>query len=164
MRTSLACNVSLRHFGVWKSAVWLLALLSVAALAGWLVSGRDLWPTGAWVAAAAAAMTVPWLASSIAQAPAVNLRLHEGHWTVTQDRQAGAEAAQAGELDVAIDLGSFMLLSFRPVLASGRRGARRWLPAQRRGHEHDWHALRCAVFSARPAPAGAAARAAAPPE
>ena len=164
MRTSLSCNVSVRHFGVWRVAVWLLALLSVASLAAWVVSGLDLWSTGAMVAAAVAALAVLWLAASLARVSPATLRLQESRWTFAQDLPPGAEMTELTQVDVAIDLGSFMLLSFRPVLASGRCGSRRWLPAQRRGHEHDWHALRCAVYSTRPAPARPGVRATAPPE
>jgi hypothetical protein len=157
MRTSLACHVSLRHFGVWRAAVGLLALLSISVLLAWAVSGRELWSAAAMAAAALAAMAVILLAASVARIEPATLQLHEGGWTFTHDRLNGAGSSH-GSVDVAIDLGSFMLLAFRPELPSGRRGARRWLPAQRRGHEHDWHALRCAVYSPRFVSAGPGAR------
>ena len=163
MRTSLACNVSVRHFGVWRAAVWLLALLSLAALLAWVVSGRDLWSTAARAAAAVAAMAVLGLAASLTRVRPAALRLHEGRWTLTRGVPARAETPVA-RLDVELDLGSFMLLSFRPMLASGRPGSRGWLPVQRRGHEPDWHRLRCAVYSARPGPPGSVAHATAAPE
>ena len=163
MRTSLACHVSVRHFGVWRVAVWLLALSSLATLVAWVVSGQDLWSTGARAAAAVAATAVLGLAASLARVRPATLRLHEGSWTVTRHDPATAETPIA-RMDVELDLGSFMLLSFRPMLASGRPGGRRWLPVQRRGHEGDWHRLRCAVHSGRPAAPGPVARATAPPE
>ena len=64
-----------------------------------------------------------------------------------------AGAAQEGELAVAIDLGPWLLLRFRPA-APPRRA--RWIALQRAAHAAQWHALRCAVYSPRP-DAGAAA-------
>ena len=157
MRTRLACHVSLRHFGVWQAAVAMLALLSVSALTAWVLSGPDLWSAGIMTGAAIAAVAVLLLASSLARVEPATLRLHEGGWTFA--RHGLDEAGSVpGSVEVAVDLGSFMLLSFRPDLASGRPGTRRWLPAQRRGHEQDWHALRCAVYSPRDASAGPGAR------
>jgi hypothetical protein len=50
---------------------------------------------------------------------------------------------------VAVDLGAWMLLRFeRDATPRLRRIV--WLPLQRRGLETPWHALRCAVYSARP--------------
>ena len=157
MRTRLACRVSLRHFGVWRAAVATLALLSVSALTAWVLSGSDLWSAGSLTGAAIAAVAVLLLASSLARVEPATLRLHDGGWTVARHgfEDAGAEL---GSVEVAIDLGSFMLLSFRPELAFARPGERRWLPAQRWGHEHHWHALRCAVYSPRAAPERADAR------
>ena len=157
MRTRLACHVSLRHFGVWRAAVATLALLSVSALTAWVLSGSDLWSAGSLTGAAIAAVAVLLLAASLARVEPATLRLHDGGWTVARHgfEDAGAEP---GSVEVAIDLGSFMLLSFRPALEAGRPGKRRWLPAQRRGHEQDWHALRCAVYSPRDASAGPGAR------
>jgi hypothetical protein len=55
-----------------------------------------------------------------------------------------------GELQVAIDLGAWMLLHFVPDVGH-RACSVSWLPVQRRGLESQWHALRCAVYSPRPA-------------
>ena len=49
-------------------------------------------------------------------------------------------------MTVAIDLGSFLLLSLVGADAGACRSGR-WLPVQRRGLELQWHALRCAVYS-----------------
>ncbi len=59
-----------------------------------------------------------------------------------------ARGPGSGELAVAVavDLGSFLLLTLAGT-GDGERRSRRWLPVQRRGLENDWHALRCAVYS-----------------
>ena len=150
MRTSLACNVDLRHFGVWRAAVGVLALLSVASLGAWAFTGRGQWPPAALAGAAVAAIVVLVLAASLARVEPGTLRLESGRWTFAPARSLGAEP-QDGQVEVALDLGSFLLLSFRPTSTAENSGACRWLPAQRRGHEHDWHALRCAAYSPRPA-------------
>ena len=163
MRTTLACNVALRHFGVWRCAVGVLALLSVASLLAWAVEGRGQWPPAALAAAAAACVVVLVLAVSLAGVEPGTLQLESGRWTFAPAHGAAAEP-EAGHVEVALDLGSFMLLSFRPVSGPSSSGAHRWLPAQRRGHEQDWHVLRCAVYSPRPADAGSSVRAAEAPE
>ena len=157
MRTRLACHVSLRHFGVWRTAVAMLTLLSVSALTAWVLSGPDLWSPGLMTGAAIAAAAVLLLAFSLTRVEPATLRLHEGGWTFARLGFDGIGSVP-GSVEVALDLGSFMLLSFRPEFTSGRPRTRRWLPAQRWGHEQDWHALRCAVYSPREGPAGPGAR------
>jgi hypothetical protein len=163
MRTRLACHVSLHRFGVWRAAVSVLAMLSLASLAAWAVAGQGQWSAAALAMAGLAALGVVVLAASLMRVECGALSLENGHWTFAPGG-AGVGQAQSGRIGVALDLGSFMLLSFRPILPSGGTGARRWLPAQRRGQEHDWHALRCAVYSPRPADAGPRAGSPAPPE
>ena len=75
----------------------------------------------------------------------------DGHasFAPTSARRPGVASA---DLAVAIDLGSFLLLTLST--SDGGRRSRRWLPVQRRGLEQDWHALRCAVHAPPPAIAG----------
>jgi hypothetical protein len=68
------------------------------------------------------------------------------------------EEPTAGQLKVVMDLGSWMLLRFvqteSAVLIAVlpyRFRPQRCLAVQRRGLESTWHALRCAVYSSRPA-------------
>ena len=137
MRASPACQVSLRRFGAWRIAVIALAVAGAAAMAAWLV-GRDS-PASAGLSMLVAAAALPMFgcAVSLWRVPAQDLR-----W----DGQAWQLDAAPGELSVAIDLGAWMLLRFRP---EGQR-RNRWLPVQRLGLEAQWHALRCAVYSPRP--------------
>ena len=150
-RQRLSCSVELRRFGVWRVAVATVAMAAATASLAWMVASRDVvsLPLLATVGAAAAGIVA--LATTLWRVEAGTLRSESGSWSFTPS--AAAAAPEAGELAVAIDLGGFMLLSFR---AAGR--PRRWLPAQRRGLESGWHALRAAVYAPRPPAAPANAR------
>ena len=87
---------------------------------------------------AVGALAVSACAVSLWHVPAQSLRWDGRAWQLD---------AAAGELSVAIDLGPWMLLRFKPE----RRARASWLPVQRAGLETQWHALRCAVYSPRPA-------------
>ena len=150
-RERLSCAVELRRFGVWRMAVATTALAALAASLAWAVSSHDTVALPLRVAVGAAAAAIVALSLSLWRVEAGTLRSESGHWSFT--RFAVPAVSEAGELAVAIDLGSFMLLSFR---AAGRPW--RWLPAQRRGLEADWHALRAAAHAPRP-PAETAAEA-----
>jgi hypothetical protein len=56
----------------------------------------------------------------------------------------------AGGIDVCLDFSAWMLLRFEHDVTVGRARVS-WLPVQRSGLEAHWHALRCAVYSSRPA-------------
>ena len=148
MRASPAFQCVLNRFGVWRTAVAALAGTSVALLLVWLWARGEPPPLLGLVAWIGAVLAVPALAASLMRMPPVTLRWDGQQWWVD---------ANAGEIDVALDLGGWMLLRFRPVSAARRERSRRWLPVQRPGLEAHWHALRCAVYSPRPAPAREAA-------
>lgn len=150
MRDSLSCSVSLRHFGVWRAAVAAVAVAALAALFGWAASAPDPQPPSAWLCIGVVAVTILLLAASLACVEGGTLRLRSGVWTFAPSGRD--DSAEAGVLAVAVDLGSFMLLCL-VRRGTGRIARRRWLPAQRRGLERDWHALRCAVYSPPPAAA-----------
>ena len=155
MRASPAFQVSLHRFGVWRSAVLLLAALGLAVIAAWLITRERPVGLAAMIAAAfAAAVSVGW-AVSLAKVPAVSLRWDGQLWHLGAPAATPGDAAP-GDLHVAIDLGPWMLLRFRPAVP-GHRGRAVWLPVQRRGLEAQWHALRCSVYSPRPAPGADAA-------
>jgi hypothetical protein len=148
MRASPAFQCVLNRFGVWRTAVAALAGTSVALLLVWLWARGEPPPLLGRVAWICAVLAVPALAASLMRMPPVTLRWDGQQWWVE---------ANAGEIDVALDLGGWMLLRFRPVSAARRERSPKWLPVQRRGLEAQWHALRCAVYSPRPAPAREAA-------
>ena len=86
----------------------------------------------------AAALLLLACAVSLWRVPAQSLRWDGQVWQLDD---------VSGELTAAIDLGPWMLLKFAPEMP----GRTSWLPVQRRGLETQWHALRCAVYSPRPA-------------
>ncbi len=89
------------------------------------------------------------------------LVLDGGAWCF--EAAAADPAPQAGELVVAVDLGDWMLLRFRPDGVRWPRN-RRWFALSRSDMPADWQAFRRAVYSPRPSPAGLSAQApAAPP-
>ncbi len=154
MRERLSCIVELRRFGVWRAAVCAVAATAIAAMAAWgglaLATGAR---GSALIAAIAAAMAImsTLLAVSLARVEPGTLASGEDGWTFTS-RRGGVERVESGTLMVAVDLGSFFLLTLTRGDAS-----RRWLPVQRRGLEADWHALRCAVHAPKPVADAAAA-------
>lgn len=121
-----------------------MTALGIASLGAW-VSTRELpVDTLLFVAAAAATSAMFAVAASLIRQPAKNLRWDGRAWHLGF---ATAEPS-VGDISVAIDLGSWMLLRFTEM-RTGVRSRVIWLPLQRRGLEPQWHALRCAVYSPR---------------
>ena len=138
MRASPAVQISLQRFGAWRVAVVLLAAAGMATMAAWLL-GREMPVSSALMMLVAVAMVLTFaLAVSLWRVPPQRLHWNGQAWHVDE---------MPGELLVAIDLGPWMLLRFAP----GGSAQAVWLPARRRGLETQWHALRCAVYSPRPA-------------
>ena len=153
MRDSLSCEVRIRHFGVWRAAVGVVFAAALAVLVAWVVAAPAGRPA-VWIAGVAgAAMGMLLLAASLLRVDSGRLLRHDRHWSFAA-ADADGGAPKQGELAVAVDLGSFMLLFFTGHDAAAAP-VRRWLAAQRRGLEHDRHALRRAAYA--PPPAAAAA-------
>ena len=150
MRASPAVEVALTRFGAWQVAVGALASASALSSLAWWATQQRLPPVAAGVVTSAALGVLAWLAVSLVRVPHTRLRWDGRGW---QLRRAGAASPEpvAGEVAVTIDLGAWMLLRFEP-LAPTQWAAPVWLPVQRAGIESQWHALRCAVYSPRPAP------------
>jgi hypothetical protein len=148
MRAAPAFQVSLRRFGAWRVAVLLLAALGVAAMTAWWLLRESPMTAPTSLAVALAALALAVLGARCARIPAADLRWDGRVWHLGP---ASGDSV-SGELSVAIDLGAWMLLRFAPAAPEARPRAI-WLPVQRRGLEPQWHALRCAVYSPRPAPA-----------
>ncbi len=157
MRTSPAIDVELTRFGVWRTAIALLAAAALAAVWAWWSTLNTSQPRNSGIALLAALVTLSLviiaLAASLSSVRCTALRWNGQSWSIQRMRRNLAAAGEplAGEIVVAIDLGLWMLLRFEPAT----RGARLrivWLPVQRGGIEAQWHALRCALYSPRPAP------------
>ena len=155
MRGSPPCEVTVARFGLWRAVVAIVAAAALLSLAAWLVTsplGESVWARGG-VAAVALATLV--MAASLWRVAAVTLCWNGLEWSVPPASGSSSGSAP-GALDVAVDLGAFLLLRFVPA---GRTGpaAVRWIPVGRAGLEHEWHAFRCAVYSPRPAAGPSAA-------
>jgi hypothetical protein len=129
---------------LWTGGVTLLWLASALAGAGWAAWSAPAQPVwlglvlgllvlGVLVAAWPARRTVP-----------VRLRWDGAQWWLGA---AGEDPTVAGRVDVMMDCSVFLLLRFRPDTARDRA---RWIPASRGGLRREWHALRAALYSARP--------------
>ncbi len=154
MRAIAACQFTLSRFEVWRRAVAVFAGAVVLALLLWFVGQPVAPPWFMAVALGLVAMAALVLAASLLRTRPVSLRWDGREWHVCpaeSARQAPAEHEQAGSLMVALDLGTWMLLQFVPHV-SGQGSRATWLPVQRSGLEPQWHTLRCAVYSPRPAP------------
>ena len=163
MRTSPAIDVTLSRFGVWRCAIAVVAAAALAAVWAWWAAWAALNaaqppPTSTAVLATLVTLSlvIVGLAAVLSRVPCTALRWDGQGWSLQRvpglrtDHTAAGEPV-AGEIIVAIDLGLWMLLRFEPALR-GTRLRCVWLPVQRRGIETQWHALRCAVYSPRPAP------------
>ena len=157
MRTAPALHVSLTRFGIWRAAVVVLTLLGSLTSAGWLIGQEGLAGLAKGVAMLAVAALLWVLGLSLMRLPARRLSWDGQCWTLL-DLTAGGTESVAGDVSVALDLGPWMLLRFRPVAGSAWWQSMQsmhstWLPVQRHGIGPQWHALRCAVYSPRAAKA-----------
>ena len=157
MRAAAACQFTLTRFGAWHGAVAALTACVVLTLLLWYLGRPESFPLWGAVMLGLTAVAALGLGASLLHHRVVDLRWDGVQWHL---RDAGSTVGEhrAGTLSVMVDLGAWMLLRFRADRAGVRGAASSWLPAQRRGLEPQWHALRCAVYSPRPAPdAGATA-------
>jgi hypothetical protein len=148
MRAAPPLQVTLQRFGVWRGAVMALAGSGLATSAAWLATQPRPIGLAAWVAAIVAMLAVLMLSRSLLRTPPMHLRWDGLVWHLGPS----VAAPVPGDLHAVIDLGPWMLLRFVPTAPAARRAV--WLPAQRRGLEAQWHALRCTVYAPRPAPPG----------
>ena len=164
MRAAPAIQVSVRRFGVWRAVVLAVGSFAASVVAAWVAQHmRALpWPGAAGVLAigAAAIVSTVWLTAGLLRVPAFQLRWDGLSWYFNQGDPTATDAIagdpNAGELSIAVDLGAWLLLRFTPSTPPGKVRVR-WLPLQRQGLEQQWHGLRCAVYSPRPAPGSKAA-------
>ena len=146
MRASPAFQLTIDRFGAWRAALAVPWLAAACALCAWLLSGEF---SVARAAAGAAGVVVLAACLRPARIEAMSLRWDTRAWWLGPASTRGEEPWR-GTLAVALDLGPWMLLKFAHDVTDG--GPRTtWLPVQRRGLEPHWHALRCAVYCARPA-------------
>jgi hypothetical protein len=139
-------QVTVRHFGAWRAAVSLTAVIAGCVMVAWLAAVPAI--AIGWKAAL---LVLSGLASAASLHQAWTLRPVALRWdTQCWHLSATGVAPQAGWLSVHVDLGAWMLLRFVPSEPASWRRRSLWLPVQRRGHAASWHALRATVYCARP--------------
>jgi hypothetical protein len=131
MRTAPAVHLSLEADTPWRAGLCLLGAAAAASLLLWLALWAHTPLLVALGAAAAAALT-----------RAVLL------W-----RRGGGDAEpRAGQVQLMVDLGAWLLLRFHPA-----QGAREhWVALSQARHRPHWHALRCALHARADVQGGAA--------
>jgi hypothetical protein len=138
-----------RHFGIWRAGVTLLVVSAAAVVAVWALQALGRHTLWLMVACALFAASSAMLLAHAWRLRGLTLRWDSQCWQLFASDTGRRELAPSGRLVVCVDLGAWMLLHFKPIDTTLlRRGT--WLPVQRRGHEADWHALRCTVYCARP--------------
>jgi hypothetical protein len=160
MPDSTALSIEIRTAAAWRFGT---AAMTVAAALGFVLWGVTAFDRGA--------PGLAWLAlpAGLAIVAAVSLRWTRGGrlrwdgavWHLV-DAASSSAGEQPGTMAVALDGGHWMLLRFRVTQADARPRVR-WLALSRRELGGAWHALRCAVYSPRPDPAGRSAQAPAAP-
>src|SRR5829696_3788252 len=108
MHGSPPCTITVARFAAWRVAVGAVALAALASLAAWAV-GSPL-AESPWVRAGVgvSALATLGIAASLWRQPVVRLRWDGLCWSLA--RAAGSASEVSGRMEVAIDLGSFLLL------------------------------------------------------
>lgn len=146
MQSASALQVTIRCFGVWNAALGVLFAAVISAVAGWFLAWHDepaVWDGG--VLSALALVGLSGVFGLVRRLPIV-LRWDGQRWHVA-DPHRGWVDAQASDIRVVLDLGGWMLLKYRVGTFPTSRRRSGWIPAQRRGIETQWHALRCALHA-----------------
>ncbi len=150
MRAAAAFDISVCRFEWWRLACGGVSGLSAVVLFAWCVAER---PDGLVLPVIGAlAVCLALSAMSLRRPRSQRLRWDTQCWSLAVgDEGSGDPGAMVpGRLSVAIDLGPWLLLKFMPQ--ASRLGRVVWLPVQKRGLAPRWHALRCALYGARPVP------------
>ena len=144
-----AVQITIRDYSVWRAGTLLLTACVVAAFCGWAWQWFPVDSRMTWLALAVMTLAVG-LGASLWRVAPVSLKFDGSNWLLWNPDRAGREPI-VGDVEVCLDLGGWMLLRFVPgAKTAGVRS--RWLPVQRSEVNTRWHALRCAIYSSRPAP------------
>jgi len=149
MRASAPFQATIRHFGHWRVAVAMLLMASTGSMAAFALARGESAPAAWRIAGLVASLGIVLAGARLLRCPPVSLRWDGQCWRLGPGSTVGEEPF-AGSVDVCLDLGAWMLLRFEHDATVGRARFS-WLPVQRSGMEAHWHALRCAVYSSRPA-------------
>lgn len=144
MQSASALQVTIRCFGVWNAALGVLVAAVISAVAGWFLSWHDepaVRDGGVFFVLALVGLSGVF---GLVRRQPIVLRWDAQRWHVT-DPHRGRVDTQASDIRVVLDLGGWMLLKYRAETSPPSRRRSGWIPAQRRGIETQWHALRCAL-------------------
>jgi hypothetical protein len=128
-------RVSLGRSAGWTTIVCLCTGFAVANIAAWVLLRNEAPVVVALILGLFAAVLTVWRMQR-SQTPSDLV------WNGSQWQWQGL----AGEVQVALDLGLWMLLRFDPLV-----GRRCWIPASRASAFGPWAALRAALYARRPA-------------
>ncbi|WP_298832021.1 hypothetical protein [uncultured Piscinibacter sp.] len=156
-----AASFEFRTARAWRRSVLTLSASGLLLTALWLsaLHSRDELAPAPWAVPAVLACL---LAASAARTRKGRLRWDGQGWHLSES--APREVPESpGSLQLAFDGGAWMLLRFRKTESSRWWLSGTWLALAGIEFSGDWHALRCAVYSPRPDPAGLSAQAPADP-
>ena len=146
MRSAPPLTIGVTRFGVLRALVGLLAGGACASLFLWWRAQPMPTLPGVDAVAGLGSLATAAIALTIARMPPMTLHWDRQRWRLARD----GVAEVPGEIAVAIDLGNWLLLRF--VADAGpawRKHLPTWIALQRHGLEGPWHAIRCALYSAR---------------
>ena len=150
MRAAPPVQILLCRFGIWRIAVSGIATTACLASGLWLAQRSPAPSVAILTATGASVLIAACICWQLLRMQPTSLRWDGEAWHVGPPETLGNEPV-AGDVEVAIDLGMWMLLRFAREGSISRRSVT-WLPIQRWGLEAQWHALRCAVYSPRSPP------------
>ncbi|HKX93828.1 MAG TPA: hypothetical protein VJM48_03920 [Methylibium sp.] len=148
MRAAPAVQLDVETGACWRVVLWAMACVAIASAVGWALAVST---AVAWAIAVSAAACAGWLGWVGARPRRARLGWDGAGWVLLEQHW---REPQRGEVVVALDFGDALLLRF--AAAPGTRPRARWIALQRSA-SMPWHALRCALYSPRPVPAGEAA-------
>jgi hypothetical protein len=128
-------RVSLGRIAGWIVFVCLCTGFAAANLAAWVLLRNEAPVAIAIVLGLVAAALAAWRMQRSPTPADLNWNGSQWHWQ-----------GLAGDVQVALDLGAWMLLRFEPLV-----GRRRWIAASRASAVGPWAALRAALYARRPA-------------
>jgi hypothetical protein len=153
MRASPPYLCRVARFGVWRGAVAFVVLADVGVMLGWAMSRDEPLSLSGIAVLGLVAIALVGMAVTLVWSRPVVLRWDGRQWWWTAESRRSAPsfdpaAARPCVIDVALDLGSWLMLRVRPAGMSPDRTL--WLPVQRRGFGASWHGLRCALYAPPP--------------
>jgi hypothetical protein len=154
VRGSPSCASLFRRSGGCRVAPGLVAAATLSAPVASILLTSLGQATAAGSVATLAAVATLAPAAALLRLPAAT-RCRKGPARTVAVRAERPAGPSGGAREAAIDPGAAPLPRFRPGAAPERRSTR-WLRLGRRVLEREWHSFRCAVYSPRPGPSGAA--------